>query len=78
MSEFDTSFIANPKIPWGKYEGTELKDLPTDYLLWLLEKAENDSLRPGWLNQAVKEAWRNQDNSDFKAEAERLRKENSK
>ena len=35
MTEFDTSPISDPSMPWGKYEGTKLADLPADYLLWL-------------------------------------------
>jgi len=75
MTEFDTSPISDPSMPWGKYEGTKLADLPADYLLWLLEKAESYNLRPSWLNEAVKNAWKKR-NEPFKAEAERLRGEN--
>lgn len=24
------------KMPWGKYKGEEVEDLPTDYIQWLL------------------------------------------
>ena len=88
MTEFDTSFIDNPKMPWGKYGPTgehghtAIVDLPDDYLLWLLEKAESDSLSPKWLNGFIKETWKARyelkeiANKEFKEEAERLRKEN--
>jgi uncharacterized protein (DUF3820 family) len=90
MPIFDTDFIANPRMPWGKYGPTGemghtlIADLPDDYLLWLLEKAENNGLKPTWLNETVKELWKEryekkeEANREFKEEAERLRKENDK
>lgn len=32
------------KMPFGKYKGTALEDIPTDYIQWCLEKLED--LRP--------------------------------
>jgi uncharacterized protein (DUF3820 family) len=29
------------KMPFGKYKGEDLEDVPTGYLLWLLENGEN-------------------------------------
>jgi len=87
VSEFDTKYLVNPMMCWGKYgpngeEGhTAIADLPDDYLLWLLEKAESDNLTPKWLNSVVKDTWKARYekkeivNKEFKEEAERLRKE---
>lgn len=25
------------KMPWGKYQGQEMQNVPPDYLIWLLE-----------------------------------------
>jgi len=27
-------------MPWGKHKGQELRDIPQDYLLWVLRKAD--------------------------------------
>lgn len=34
-------------MPWGKHAGTQMADVPPDYLLWLYEngKAHNDVKR---------------------------------
>ncbi len=58
MAIFDTSELTNPKIPWGKYSGTAFRDLPNDYLLWLLEKAEMENLKPSYLNKIVRDEWK--------------------
>lgn len=58
MSIFDLDDIAEPKIPWGKNAGTKLCNLDNDYLLWLLEKAESNSLKPTYLNQQVITEWK--------------------
>lgn len=61
--EFNAQDIANPWFPFGKYgpKGEfgplRIQELPNGYLIWLLEKAEVDSLTPDWLNKAVKEEW---------------------
>jgi len=89
MSIFETKYVDINEVMmcWGKYGPsgdmghTKIVDLPDDYLLWLLEKAESDSLKPSWLNDTIKEVWRNryekkeEVNKQFKEEAERLRKE---
>ena len=31
------------KMPWGKHKGKALKDIPPDYVTWMLTKAENVS-----------------------------------
>lgn len=33
------------RMLWGKHNGEPLEDLPTDYIVWLLENAE--SMGPG-------------------------------
>ena len=63
MTGFDTSFVNDPVIKWGKYAGSKLSTLPNDYLIWLLEKAESDSLQPKWLNQFVKAEWKRRQES---------------
>lgn len=30
---------ANIKIPFGKYQGKDLDDVPADYLIWCLEQS---------------------------------------
>lgn len=32
------SWSDDTPMPWGKHEGTPLKDLPAEYLLWLFEQ----------------------------------------
>lgn len=41
------------KMPFGKYKGQPLEDLPIDYIKWLLENIENlrDDLREELQNQ---------------------------
>ena len=29
------------KMPWGKFKGEELEDIPTDYLEWILREAKH-------------------------------------
>lgn len=63
MVEFDFGKLEDPMMPFGKYgpDGemghTKLSEVPDDYLVWLLEKAEGDDLRPKWLNRYVREEW---------------------
>lgn len=33
-----TPWTDTTKIPWGKYRGELLKNVPADYLLWLLKQ----------------------------------------
>lgn len=40
------------RIPWGKYRGQDLTEIPLSYLVWLLEEAEN--LKP-FLREAIRE-----------------------
>lgn len=61
-STFDVDALADPVIPWGKYKGTKLSIIADDYLLWLLGKAEEGSLTPGWLNERVTAEWRRRNN----------------
>lgn len=65
MSEFNISDLADPVLPWkgSPYFGTRLSELATDYLIWMLEKAEKEALFPIWLNDAVKREWRRRSNA---------------
>lgn len=56
-STFDTSIITDIAMPFGKWKGTKLTEIPNDYLLWLVEKAESDDLTPTWLNERVVAEW---------------------
>jgi hypothetical protein len=41
-----------PQMPFGKYKGEYLQDIPTDYLQWLWRTVE---FRQDWLRRAVQE-----------------------
>lgn len=58
VSKFDPTDALDPKMPWGKHVDTRLSELPNDYLLWLLEKAEQNDLSPIYLNDRVIEEWK--------------------
>ena len=30
------------KMPWGKFKGDEIEDIPSGYLRWLAENCEDD------------------------------------
>jgi len=30
------------KMPWGKYKGRDIEDLPSGHLLWLAKNCEDD------------------------------------
>ena len=32
------------KMPFGKHKGTDIEDLPTDYLKWLAENCDDDDI----------------------------------
>ncbi|MEE9384337.1 MAG: DUF3820 family protein [Nannocystaceae bacterium] len=32
-------------MPWGKYEGQEMGELPAGYLVWLMENCSDDAIR---------------------------------
>jgi hypothetical protein len=32
------------KMPWGKFKGKYLEDIPSGYLRWLAENCENDEI----------------------------------
>jgi hypothetical protein len=49
----DSEFI----MPWGKYTGKSLEDIPSSYLRWLSEECEDDQI----CEEADKEyEWRTQ------------------
>ena len=31
------------KMPWGKFKGKDIHDLPSSYLLWIAENVNEDS-----------------------------------
>jgi len=32
------------EMPWGKYKGEKIEDLPSDYLHWLATKCDNEEI----------------------------------
>jgi hypothetical protein len=32
------------KMPWGKFKGEDIGDIPSDYLKWLAENCEQDHI----------------------------------
>lgn len=32
------------KMPWGKHEGTEIEDIPSSYLMWLMENCDDEEI----------------------------------
>lgn len=61
VSKFEDKAVSDaldPLMPWGKYRDNHLSELPNDYLLWLLEKAEQNDLTPIYLNDLVIEEWK--------------------
>lgn len=32
------------KMPWGKYAGTEIEEIPSDYLRWLAENCDDEAI----------------------------------
>ncbi|KAA9002502.1 cytoplasmic protein [Affinibrenneria salicis] len=49
MEKQDLLDIANTKMPFGKYQGRVLIDLPEEYLLWFARKNEFPRGRLGQL-----------------------------
>src|SRR5258706_9537454 len=58
VSNFDPTDALDPKMTWGKYRDSRLSELPNDYMLWLLERAEQNLLAPIYLNDRVIEEWK--------------------
>ncbi len=42
--------MRNVTMPWGKYRGCDLCDVPAGYLAWALEECDNVA---GWLRAAM-------------------------
>ena len=38
MADRRTPWIDTTEMPWGLYQGKQLKDVPASYLLWLFEQ----------------------------------------
>ena len=61
--EINLQDISNPWFPFGKYGPhgefgpLRMQEIPNGYLVWLMEKAEVDTLIPEWLNAAVRDEW---------------------
>ncbi|WES89382.1 DUF3820 family protein [Dickeya fangzhongdai] len=51
MEKSDLLAIANTPMPFGKYKGRMLIDLPEEYLLWFARKGEFPAGRLGELMQ---------------------------
>ncbi|NKI75116.1 cytoplasmic protein [Dickeya sp. CFBP 2040] len=51
MQKEDLLAIANTPMPFGKYKGRMLIDLPEEYLLWFARKGEFPAGRLGELMQ---------------------------
>ncbi|ULR30298.1 DUF3820 family protein [Dickeya fangzhongdai] len=51
MEKADLLAIANTPMPFGKYKGRMLIDLPEEYLLWFARKGEFPAGRLGELMQ---------------------------
>ncbi|HGJ5876453.1 MAG TPA: DUF3820 family protein [Arsenophonus sp.] len=51
MQKQDLIDIANTMMPFGKYKGRVLIDLPEEYLLWFAHKSEFPQGRLGYLMQ---------------------------
>ncbi|TYL42579.1 DUF3820 family protein [Dickeya chrysanthemi] len=51
MEKEDLLAIANTPMPFGKYKGRMLIDLPEEYLLWFARKGEFPAGRLGELMQ---------------------------
>ncbi|MCI4186534.1 DUF3820 family protein [Dickeya dianthicola] len=51
MEKEDLPAIANTPMPFGKYKGRMLIDLPEEYLLWFARKGEFPAGRLGELMQ---------------------------
>ncbi len=32
------------KMPWGKYKGKDLEDIPSPYIKWLSEECDNETI----------------------------------
>ncbi|ACT05681.1 conserved hypothetical protein [Dickeya chrysanthemi Ech1591] len=53
MEKEDLLAIANTPMPFGKYKGRMLIDLPEEYLLWFARKGEFPAGRLGELMQVT-------------------------
>ena len=62
-------------MPWGQHKGTPIRDLPHDYLAWLLVISEAKSIAPQVFSEAryVAEELRRRDD-EFQAAMKRARK----
>ena len=51
----EAPLLGSPVMPFGKYRGSRLKDLPPDYLLWVSLLPD---LRQPLLGAVLREMWR--------------------
>lgn len=54
---FDPGAMELLEIPFGKHKGKKFTELDNDYLLWCLEKAEQNEFKPDWVNVAIRNEW---------------------
>lgn len=45
------------KMPWGKYAGNDIQDLPSGYLRWLAENIEEITLEDSAICKAADEEY---------------------
>jgi hypothetical protein len=45
------------KMPYGKYKGREVEELPSSYLLWVAENWREDSERDRQICEAADKEW---------------------
>lgn len=73
LTVFDTSKLKSLTniFPWGEHKGKSIDKIPGSYLLWLMERAERDQLRPEYLNKLVRDEW-NKRTKEVAEEAKRI------
>lgn len=49
--------LTKMKMPFGKYTGTPVADLPTNYILWMMDEINWDDEKWPGLQAAVEGEW---------------------
>ena len=47
------------EIPFGKYKGENIKDVPEDYLRWLYDEIEEEIAKKQWLLDRIEDELNN-------------------